>query len=303
MYKIALLLILSSMTLYSVTLKTNDTINTINIATVNTLLIFTSQEGLNSGIYHFSNTPEDIDMEIYHLPFVYNFESNTDINFFIVGNVGYSRVYLATYVMPYQDVPILDYLNHMQTYTAGIGGGVRYRIDKNLFISGGIEFIYSRAGISVIKPEGDIGDIIEDFFKENYSNNISYKFFTELDYRPIVYKFKPYATLGYKLYETKSSFSLNDLASFHSESSVTTLKLGVESPKLFEYNEKNNLTLEVYIHGHYLTGVVKDIVDINKYRSLGGVAYWNTSASPSWASRFFLELNEEIKSKENNILS
>jgi len=33
------------------------------------------------------------------------------------------------------------------------------------------------------------------------------------------------------------------------------------------------------------------MTNVKRYRSLGGVAYWNTSASPWWASRFFLELN------------
>ena len=47
-----------------------------HIANINTLLIFTSGEGLNSGLYHFSNV--GVDMEIYNLPFTYHIES--DIN-------------------------------------------------------------------------------------------------------------------------------------------------------------------------------------------------------------------------------
>jgi len=172
-----------------------------------------------------------------------------------------------------------------------LGGGVRYKFKKDIFLLVGGELIYSRAGLSIIKPDGDLGDIIEDFFNKNYSDNISYKFFTQAEYRPIINEFKPYVSLDYKLYETKSTFTFNDLAGFRSASSVTSLKLGVETPKLFEYNEHNNLTLEAYLNGHYLSGVVRDMTNVKTYRSLGGVAYWNTSASPSWASRFFLELN------------
>ena len=42
-----------------------------HIASVNTLLAFASQDALNSGLYHFNNI--GVDMEIYHLPFQYNF--------------------------------------------------------------------------------------------------------------------------------------------------------------------------------------------------------------------------------------
>ncbi len=288
MFKIALFLFFLFFSLHALSYKSTDDITKVNIATINTLLIFTSEDGLNSGTYHFTNTPADIDMSIYHLPFLYNFDSESDLNFFVVGNVGYSRVYLSN------ETRTLDIFNHIQTYTAGLGGGLRYKFSKDLSLLGGGELIYSRAGISVIKPDGDIGDIIEDFFNKNYSDNISYKFFTQLEYRSVVAEFKPYLSFKYKLYETKSSFSLSELSGFRSESSVTSFKVGVESPKLFEYNAHQNLTLEAYLNGHHLSGIVRDMTQVRTYRSLGGVAYWNTAKAPWWASRFFLELNRVI---------
>ena len=154
--------------LFAKDVQNQDTINKINNATVNALLIFTSQEGLNSGLYHFTNTEVDVDMEIYHLPFTYHFKADENINYFLVGNVGYSRTYLAGEVQDLPNSSVLNYLNHIQTYTAGIGGGIRYEFKKDLFISGGVEIIYSRAGASVQKPNGEIGDTIEDFFNSNY---------------------------------------------------------------------------------------------------------------------------------------
>ena len=44
-----------------------------HLANINALLIFTSQNGLNSGRYHFSKV--GVDMEVYHLPFTYHFDS------------------------------------------------------------------------------------------------------------------------------------------------------------------------------------------------------------------------------------
>jgi len=266
--------------------KTTGSINKINAGTINTLLIFTSQEGLNSGTYKFTNTPIDINMEIYHLPFTYNFSSDSNLNYFLVGNVGYSRVFIDGSEGNIPPTSDLNYLNHIRTYTAGIGGGVCYKL-QDIALSGGMEFIYSNAGISI----KDEGGPVSDFFNENYTDNITYKFFTLLEYRPIINEFKPYATLAYKLYETKSDFSTNDIVSFTSESSVTTLSLGIESPKLYSFGAQN-ITLEGYINVNYLSGVVSEVVNFDLYRSIGGVIYYNTPKSPWWASRFFIEGND-----------
>ncbi len=150
--------------------------------------------------------------------------------------------------------------------------------------------IYSRSGASVKQPDDDIGNAIEDFFNKNYNDNISYKFFTDVEYRPDSYAFKPYAKISFKLYETKSTFDFNDLASFKSQSNVTTLSLGAETPKLLQSNE-NYLTLEGYINGNYLGGQVTHSTKIDAYGSFGVVAYWYTPGDPAWAERFFLEVS------------
>lgn len=266
--------------------EVGDIINKVNAATVNTLLIFTSQEGLNSGKYTFTKMPTNVNMDIYHLPFTYNFASDTDINYFIVGNTGYSRVYLDDKRSSGAPSISLDSFNQIQTYTAGIGGGIKYKPSKDLSISGGLEVIYSSSGISIKETGGPISD----FFNKNNTDNISYKIFTLLEYRPIVYDFKPYVTLGYKLFETKSELTVEKAFSFTSESSVASLSLGVESPKLYSF-DKQNITLEGYIIAHYLGGTVREVVQFETYRSIGAVAYYNTPAGPWWASRFFIEAN------------
>ena len=259
-----------------------------HLANINALLIFTSQEGLSSGHYRFTDI--GVDMDIYHLPFNYQLPSQENgINYFVVGNVGYSRTFLS------EDIEVspggrLDYDNHLRTYTAGIGGGIRYEAQKNFYFSGGFELIYSRSGASVRKPDDDIGDAIEDFFDQNYNDNISYKLFADMLYQPIGYRYKPYAKLSFKLYETKSTFEFDDLASFQSHSNITTLTLGVETPKLLN-SDGNYLTLEGYINGNYLTGQVTESTKVDTYGTLGTVAYWYTPRYPAWADRFFLELS------------
>jgi len=288
--KIIVILLAILLQLMAVDREHGNTINKVNAATVNTLLIFTSQEGLNSGKYTFTNTPANITMDIYHLPVTYNFKSNSALNYFFVGNVGYSQIYLDGNVEQLPPDVDLNYSNHIQTYTGGIGGGIRYEIMKYLSVSGGMEIIYSRSGLTNKPGNSSVGDKLDGLFDKDYSNNLSYKIFTLLEYRPVVYDFKPYVTLGYKVFETKSEISAKEVFSFDSESSVTSLSLGVESPKLYSFDEQN-ITIEAYIIAHYLGGVVRKVVDFQTYRSIGAIAYYNTPEGPWWTSRFFLEAN------------
>jgi hypothetical protein len=256
------------------------------LASVNTLLIFTSQEGLSSGRYNFTNV--GVDMEVYKLPFTYYFEDKEKpVDYFLVGNVGYSRVYISQQV----DIPPtsrLNYENHIRTYTAGLGGGVRYKATDDIHFSGGIELIYSRSGASVKKPDDALGDAIEDFFNQEYTDNISYEFLAIAEYKPVIHGYRPYAKASYKLYETTSTFSFNELVSFDTQSAVTILTLGAETPALLNYH-KNFLTLEGYLNSNYLSGAVEQSTQVDSYVTLGAVAYWYTPGTPSWAGRFFFE--------------
>lgn len=227
-------------------------------------------------------------MEVYKLPFTYHFESKENtVDYFMVGNVGYSRVFISQQIeLP--PASRLNYDNHIRTYTAGLGGGVRYKATDEIHFSGGIELIYSRSGASVKQPDDEIGDAIEDFFNQDYNDNITYDFFTIAEYRPVINDYKPYAKISYNLYETSSTFSFDELITFDTQSSVTTLALGVETPELMKSNS-NYLTLEAYINGNYLTGDVVQSVQFNSYRTVGVVAYWYTPNDPWWAERFFFE--------------
>ncbi len=258
-----------------------------HISNINALLIFTSQEGLNSGHYKFSKV--GVEMEVYHLPFIYHLNKGRNINYFIVGNVGYSRTFISDdVVIPPNSV--LNYHNHLRTYTAGLNGGVRYTINKEINILSGVELIYSRSGASVKKSDNDYGDAIEDFFNKNYNDNLSYKLFASLEYRPMHYKFKPYVSLDAKFYETRSGFVFDSEDSYISNSSIVALQTGIETPSLYE-SSGNHLTLEAYVNVDYLSGGVVKSVKFDKYVKLGSVAYWNTPHSISWAERFFVEIS------------
>ena len=277
--------IILTLTLYAKTLE--EIAKEAHLASINTLLIFTSGEGLNSGLYHF--TKVGVDMEVYNLPFSFNLTSNNSkLQYFLVGNVGYSRVFIS------KDIEIppngrLNYDNHLQTYTAGLGAGVRYKLTPEMNFSCGGELIYSRSGASVSKPDDDLGNAIEDFFNKEYNDNLSYKFFADAEYKPKIEGFKPYAKASYKLYETKSTFNFDEFTTFSTQSSIISLAFGAETEKIYG-SDRSYLTLEAYINGNYLFGEVNEVVKFDSYASLGSVAYWYDD-SFSWIQRYFLELN------------
>ncbi len=257
-----------------------------HLANINALLILTSQDGLSTGRYNFTNV--GVEMEVYKLPFRYHFESKENpVDYFLVGNVGYSRVFISQQIeLPPES--LLNYDNHLRTYTAGLGGGVRYKATESIYFSGGIELIYSRSGVSVKEPGGKLGDAIEDFFNQDYNDNITYEFFAIAEYRPVINDYRPYTEISYNLYETSSTFSFDELVSFNTQSSVTALAIGVETPELLS-RDRNYLTFEAYINASYLAGDVVQSVQFEKYRTVGIVAYWYTPDDPWWAQRFFFE--------------
>lgn len=257
-----------------------------HLANINALLIFTSQDGLNTGLFHF--TKVGVDMEIYNLPFKHHFKSSSKINYFLVGNIGYSRVFVSKNAILPPNIQF-DYRNHLRTYTAGVGAGVRYKFTEELSFLGGLELIYSRSGASVKKPNDDVGNVIEDFFNKNYNDNISYKFFAETIYKPKLKDINPYLKIAYKFYDTKSEFTFKKFTSFTSESSVVSASLGLESNELYRY-DKNYLTLEGYLNFNYLNGSVEKSVKFSTYEKTGAVAYWYIDDDgPSWIKRFFIE--------------
>ena len=289
-YTLFILLSIFSLKLNAEELKANspgDVAKDAHLANINALLIFTSQDGLNTGLFHFTNI--GVDMEIYNLPLEYQFKSNSNVNYFLVGNVGYSRVFVSKdIILPPNSR--LTYNNHLRTYTAGLGMGIRYKLSDDLRFLGGLELIYSRSGASVKKPDDDIGDAIEDFFNKNYNENISYKFFVESVYRPKIESYNPYLKIGYKFYDTKSDFTFDKFTSFTSESSVISASLGLESNELYQYNS-SYLTLEGYLNINYISGAVEKSVKFDTFSKVGAVAYWYLDDDKSWIKRFFTEVS------------
>ncbi|UFS62913.1 hypothetical protein LOH54_02005 [Sulfurimonas sp. HSL-3221] len=261
------------------------------LANINALMVFTTKDGLNSGTYEF--TRANTSMYIIHLPLRYQFEPFApDLNAFVIGGVGYSETKLTNDVntsTPLSGDIALSATNMLRTYTGGIGGGLRYRPGLGFEMLGGVEAIYSRVGVSARDNNG-AGDSVGDLFKESYNANISYRVFFALEYRREWKGYKPYATLTYDLYETKSAISTKQLSKFTTQTNVTSFSIGGETAALANYDGMY-LTLEGYLRGSYLGGDITRVTHFDGYGTLGGVGYWYVSEAMNYIERFFLEVS------------
>jgi len=286
-----LLLILLFLPMLVVAQTAEEAVTKASLANINSLLIFTSEAGLNSGNYNF--TKPGFTMKSYALPFRHHLKSNgKSTNWFVNGGGGYSVTRLKTEVdnpdSRSQDIK-LTFDNKLQTYTGGIGGGIRYQDQLGIDWLASMGIIYSRVGTS-IKPTDEIGEIIKDFFDAEYNDNISYKAAISGEYEQYFSGFRVYTGANFKIYETKSDFSFDALTRFSSQSNITSINLGVESPALVHHNN-SYLALESYIKGNYLQGSIVDVVQFKNYYSVGAVAYWYTPNGAYWVKRLYTEVS------------
>ena len=263
------------------------------LASINSVIVFTSQDGLSSGIYRFTNI--DTEMRMYNLPLQFHFDPLTDkSNLFLILDMGYSDAYTD------REIPvaggILHKDNRMQTYVGGIGIGIRYRVTEHSDIQFGGEVLYSRVGVSAKAGDGLSEDDIKNFFSDDFNDNYSYKLLAEYIYHRTINKHKVYVRVNYKLYQTLSEIKVGDIVedivgdifSLRSQTSVATAMLSYETSPLYEYKEMS-FTLEPFVKGNYIWGDLATVAKINGYGTLGISAYWNTPEKSAYISRYFIE--------------
>jgi len=290
--KFRLIFILTLITIKIYALTPEEVAEKAYLANINTLLIFTSESGLSSGNYVF--TESGFKMKTYSLPFRYDLVPvDKRLRLFINGAVGYSITRLVTQTTTKsattnEDI-VLTHDNKLQTYTGGLGLGLGYQSDLGIDFLGSIGVIYSRVGTS-IQPKDEVGEAIKDFFDDEYNDNITYRFYLAAEYEKKIEDFRTYAKVDLKLYETKADFTLDALSGFDTQSNVAGLSFGFETPSLLKH-EEDFLSLEGYVKFNYLSGDITDVVQFEKYIHIGSVAYWNTPELPFWAKRFYMEVS------------
>ena len=263
------------------------------LASANAVIVFTSQDGLSSGIYNFTKTGTQ--MRMYNLPLQYHFDPLTDnSNLFMTFDMGYSDSRNDRNV----DVngTFLNIDNQMQSYVGGIGLGIRYKLTTHSAILFGGEIIYSRIGVSARTGDGLSEDDISGFFDKSARDNFSYKLFAEYVYTRTMNEHKISLKTNYKLYHTLNEFKVadvvegvvNDVLSLSSQTSVFSLLCAYETKPLF-HHEEMNFTMEPYLKGNYVWGDLADVAQINFYGTAGLSFYWNTPEKSAYIYRYFIE--------------
>lgn len=263
------------------------------LATVNAAIVFTSQDGLSSGLYRF--TKIDTEMRMYNLPLSYHFDPLTDhTNLFMVFDLAYSDTQSDAAV----DIngTLLDLNNRLQTYVGGIGGGIRYRAAEHSDLLFGGEILYSRVGLTARSEEGVGSGEVKNFFSDDFNENYSYKLFAEYAYHQFYHEYYIYTKLNYKLYKTLSKLDftdivegvVDDIVSLNSQTTVASLIMGFETKPLYTY-ETMNLTLEPYVKGNYIWGDLAKVAQISSYATAGVSVYWNTPKESLYIYRYFIE--------------
>ncbi len=263
------------------------------LATVNAAIVFTSQDGLSSGFYRFTNI--DAEMTMYNLPLSYHFDPlSENTNLFMIFDLAYSDT-RSDHDVQNSTGELLQLDNRLQTYVGGVGGGIRYRATENSDLLFGGEVIYSRVGLTVRGEDLD-GSAVGNFFSDDFNENFSYKLFTEYAYHREFRGHDIYTKLNYKLYKTLSKFDfsdvvteiIGDISSLSSQTSVASLIMGFETDPLYSYHDMR-LTLEPFVKGNYIWGDLARIAQISGYGTAGMSVYWNTPEKSAYIYRYFIE--------------
>lgn len=263
------------------------------LATVNAAIVFTSQDGLSSGVYRF--TKIDTVMRMYNLPLSYHFDPLSEsTNLFMVLDMGYSDTRNDRAVD--DNGTFLHHENRLQTYVGGIGGGLRYRATEHSDLLIGGEVLYSRVGVTARVGDSLGGSDVVNFFSDDFNDNFSYKLFGEYDYHRKYRGYDIYTKLNYKLYKTLSTLDftdivdsiVDDIVSLDSQTTVASLVMGFETEPLYSYHEMS-LTLEPYVKGNYIWGDLAKVAQIDSYVTVGTSVYWNTPEKSAYIYRYFIE--------------
>ena len=263
------------------------------LASINAVIVFTSQDGLSSGIYRFTNI--ETEMRMYNLPFQYQFGALSEhTNLFLIMDLGYSDT------TSNREIAIggrtLHKNNRLQTYVGGLGLGIRYRPTEHSDLQFGGEMIYSRAGVTTRVGEGLNGEDVKNFFSDDFNENYSYKLLAEYIYHREIQKHKVYVRVNYKLYQTLSEITVGgvvgdiveDVFSLRSQTSVASATLSYETKPLYSYHDMS-FTLEPFVKGNYIWGDLATVAEINGYGTVGLTAYWNTPKKAVYIYRYFIE--------------
>ena len=263
------------------------------LATTNSLMIFTSQDLMSSGRYSFDDGA-NTRVKITSIPFTYHFEPSFTkwFNFFAYGSVGKSQTYTEVFWNIFDELDTTTF----DTYAIKAGGGMRVKSSYDLEFLMGVSFIYSYIQNSYqfnSQFSQDNREVLEELFANKNLINYSYEFFSTLAYRPNFGGYKPYILLNFHLYDTKANLEAENLTNLTTKSSLSQLKLGIETKELIFPYKDIGVSFEVYTIGNGLDGDVAETF-IDTYGESGILTHLYTKSHIYGISRFSLGYSQVL---------
>ncbi len=269
------------------TLKASDIngsiVKDLTNANINAILVFNSNDTLSTGRFNFKNI--NANMNFYGVPFIFQLDDFSDnVNIFFKGSAAYAdmREDVSSGIVP-DNAAIVSYFG-------SLGSGIRVHNSYGFSMLFGFELIYSRMKLDVIDYDGIDPGIIEKFFS-SFNENLTYKIGLNFMYEKKFKYVKPYASLSFYRYDTKSAFSFNDIFNFTNQSNSFKMRFGAESSPYFSY-KKFDFTVEGYGEYDIISGSASQILNVNDFYLIGSTFYAYTSDYLFGISRIYLDFSK-----------
>jgi|GEM_PF-1224201 len=240
-----------------------------------------SQKSFESGAH---DLKANENMSSLYVNFRYNFESSSDINFYLGAAAGLAKLE--------NDNPFLGELGDravMEALNIELSGGVRYKINDQSYISAGGGVIYSQ-----LNPKFEITSALalsnQSLIDRLYSSGekldaYTYQANIKYDYESNIKGYEPYATafLGYY-------YSDIDGIEETSSSTLAHIKAGIYSPELVKiYNLP--FKVELYAQESFVMGDLEENMDTSNFTTIGMAFHLYTNTIAPLVDNVYFDVN------------
>jgi len=240
-----------------------------------------SQKSFESGTHDLKANEE---MGTLFVGFRYNFESSSDINFFLNAAAGLAKLENNS-----PSLGVLGDRSVIESKNLELGGGVRYKINNESYIALGAGVIYSQVDSkfeynSLTSTANR--NFIESFYNQDGGMNAyTYQANIKYDYETNIKGYEPYVTafLGY-YYTDVDGFDET------SSSTISHIKVGAYSPELIKIYDLP-FKVELYAQETLLMGDIEESMDTKNFTKIGVAFHLYTNTIIKHVDNLYLDLN------------
>jgi len=241
-----------------ITIAQADNMESLFVQDISKATLMTSQKSFESGTHELKS--KDDELKSLFVAFNYNFESNTNYNFFVNASGG-----ISSYNTNNPSAGIVGDNADIDSIVAEFGGGLRYKINPESYLSLGASIIYSNFETNYLHNndmQKDDKDVIDNLYT-NSSDALTYKTALSYDYNKTINNYDAYLQSSLAYYNTEV-----DNLSETSSSVLSYLKIGAYSPELLKIANLPFKT-ELYLQETLLGGDISDNMDMDNFTTVG----------------------------------